>query len=420
MPSGFSLENALARLAHEEHLALLDCGAHPTAASYLTWGQSPQVLRSLDELQVSDGSAQLETNASWPREILGGALVQIDYGFPVGPYAKSTSSAAQAQLWPLDYYLTWQPQGCFLVAKDHQQALAKREELLQLVPQSLTLAPLASEIKAAWDQSHYQQCIAQIHNYIRHGDIYQVNLTMPFFTTLQEKPNQDLAIYITLRQQSPAPYSAFFRNGVHSILSHSPERFLSADGTRCTSNPIKGTCKRLVGQEAQQRQYLESSEKDRAELAMIIDLVRNDLGRIAESGSVQVEEQRAIMDLPYVHHAYGKIACTLKPDTTHADLLAASFPAGSIIGAPKIRAMDIIQELESHERGAYCGAFGWLGGQNACELAVAIRTMQIHAQSVRFDAGGGIVIDSQADAEWQELNDKASAMRQSLMEASRA
>lgn len=419
MPSGFSLENALARLAEEEHLALLDCGVHPTAGSYLTWGQEPRTCSELSELNVNYGHAQLEPQASWPRTLHGGALVQIDYGFPVGPWATSNQQA-QARIWPLDHYLTWQPQGCFLMAKDEQQAAAHYSDLMRRSEHTLQLAALQSDIHAAWDQAHYRNCIEHIHQYISQGDIYQVNLTMPFFAKLDQSPQQDLAIYQVLRQQSPAPYSAFFRQGQNSILSHSPERFLSSDGKRCVSNPIKGTCKRIVGQDDTQRHVLETSEKDRAELAMIIDLVRNDLGRIAHSGSVQVEEKRAIMDLPYVHHAYGKISCALRSGCTHADLLAATFPAGSIIGAPKIRAMDIIQELEQQHRGAYCGAFGWLGADAACELAVAIRCMQIQDQDIRFDAGGGIVIDSQADAEWQELNDKASAMRRSLMEASHA
>jgi anthranilate synthase component 1 len=264
-----------------------------------------------------------------------------------------------------------------------------------------------------WTQQDYQQRIDEILKYIRSGDVYQVNLTMPFQGQCSSR-NQDVSIYLQLREYSPAPYAAFFRRAGHSIISHSPERFLSAHQQHCSSHPIKGTRKRIAGHEQSIRNELLHAEKDRAELDMIMDLVRNDLGRIAEPGSVHVDNARTLLDLPYVHHAAGHISCRLQSDCRHRDLFSACFPAGSITGAPKIRAMEIISELEALPRGAYCGCFGWLGADYRCELAVAIRTMQLDDQQIRIDAGGGIVIDSQAPSEWLELNDKASAMQQSL------
>lgn len=200
-----------------------------------------------------------------------------------------------------------------------------------------------------------------------------------------------------------------WRQGGREIISHSPELFLNQRGRQVVSEPIKGTRRRVPGHEAAVRTELLQAGKDNAELAMIVDLVRNDLGRIATPGTVHVRDRLAVMDLPYVHHLYAAVTAELLPGHNLPDLLAAAFPAGSITGAPKIKAMEILQELEVAERGPYCGSIGWWGS-DACCLSVAIRTMVVEQGTVRFDAGGGIVADSDPAAEWQEVLAKAGPM----------
>ncbi len=250
--------------------------------------------------------------------------------------------------------------------------------------------------------------------YIAAGDIYQANLTVPFRATLQAGAHRDLALFLALAAASPAPFAAFFRGaGGRSVVSHSPECFLALRGGALASAPIKGTRRRVAGAEAATRAALLGADKDRAELAMIVDLVRNDLGRVAAPGSVRVASPARVLDLPYVHHLVARITARLAPGLGAGDAIRAAFPAGSITGAPKLRAMQIIAELEAGPRGPYCGAFGWLGGGDA-ELAVAIRTLVVDGDGVRLDAGGGIVADSVPAAEWDEVHAKAAAMAAAL------
>ena len=286
------------------------------------------------------------------------------------------------------------------------------------------LPALAGRLTGVWDAAGHRRRIERIHDYIVAGDIYQANLTMPFRGWLAPGDHRDLALFLALTGQSPAPFSAFFRGGDaggrapeagnRSVISHSPECFLKLRGDRVASEPIKGTVRRVPSREAEIRAALLASAKDRAELAMIVDLVRNDLGRTAVPGSVVVAEPARVMDLPHVHHLVARVEARLRSDQTTADTIAAAFPAGSITGAPKIRAMQIIRELESGPRGPYCGVFGWLGANGDADLAVAIRTLAVTGDEVRLDAGGGIVADSDPAAEWDELRAKASAMARVL------
>jgi anthranilate/para-aminobenzoate synthase component I len=220
-------------------------------------------------------------------------------------------------------------------------------------------------------------------------------------------------LFLRLLDASPAPFSALLRDRQRSVISHSPELFLALGGRTLVSEPIKGT-RRRGGDEARARADLLSSPKDRAELAMIVDLVRNDLGRVAEPGSVQVVEAARVMDLPYAHHLVARIRARLRAGLGLGEALGAAFPAGSITGAPKVRAMQIIDQLEAGPRGPYCGAFGWIDRSGDAQLAVAIRTLVLEGDQVRLDAGGGIVADSDPEAEWQEVRTKAAGMAAAL------
>jgi para-aminobenzoate synthetase component 1 len=256
-------------------------------------------------------------------------------------------------------------------------------------------------------------------DYIAAGDVFQVNLAQRFTGPFKGSPR---AFYAQLCKQSPAWYGAFgelTRFDAHepqrTLASISPELFLEIDANRrVTTRPIKGTRPSSASAD-----MLRDSDKDRAELAMIVDLMRNDLGRVCSYGSIKVDDARSIESHPTVHHGVATISGQLHPSRDLVDLLRATLPGGSITGAPKVRAMQIIDELEPARRGPYCGAIGMIHGQQAV-FNIAIRTVMIEQNQMngtgRADvwAGGGIVADSDPDSEYQEMLDKAKAMREAL------
>jgi para-aminobenzoate synthetase component 1 len=223
-------------------------------------------------------------------------------------------------------------------------------------------------------------------------------------------------VYRRLRDASPAPWGAWMRLGGPEILSISPELFLSKTGDVVSTRPIKGTRPRSSDPAEDARLYaeLEASEKDRAELAMIVDLLRNDLGRVARTGSVRVVEGRSIHAHPTVFHAVATVEASVGRDVHAADLVRATMPGGSITGAPKIRAMEILEELEDVRRGPYCGSAGWFGYDGDLRLNILIRTLVVHGEEVSFHVGGGIVADSDPAAEYEETLVKARAMISAL------
>ena len=265
-------------------------------------------------------------------------------------------------------------------------------------------APLLSNFTA----TAYQQAVARVIEYIRAGDVFQVNLSQRF--TLGLGARKPCEIYDRLLDKYPAWYGAFLQTDTHALLSNSPELFLrvqpESDGRRIITRPIKGT--RPLG--AGMREALARSVKDQAELNMIVDLERNDLGRVCRIGSIRVSEPRVIETHPTVYHGAATVEGTLRDDVGLVDLLRATFPGGSVTGAPKIRAMQIIDELEPVRRGPYCGAIGYLSVDGHIELNVAIRTMIVEQGRVHIPVGGGIVADSDPVAEYEETLVKAQAM----------
>ncbi len=259
------------------------------------------------------------------------------------------------------------------------------------------------------DRHAYRECFNRILDYIGAGDCYQVNLARRFSAAVE---GDSWAGYQALRALNPAPCSAYLNTPAAQILSASPERFLSVRGNVVETRPIKGTRPRDLDTDTDQRlaRELLASSKDRAENIMIVDLLRNDLGKVCEFGSVETRVLCALESFATVHHLVSTVTGRLAPERHALDVLRACFPGGSITGAPKIRAMQIIEELERERRGVYCGAIGYIGFDGAMDVNVAIRTM-VHANGqVRFWAGGGIVADSVVDAEYQETLDKAAAM----------
>ena len=248
----------------------------------------------------------------------------------------------------------------------------------------------------------------RIRRYIRAGDVYQVNLARRITRT---RPSSTAARVEALRRRYPAPFAARVGLGEgREILSNSPELFLRRRGDRVETHPIKGTFPAGPGARAR----LARSAKDRAELAMIVDLERNDLGRVCRTGSVRVETERRFLQLPTVVHSSAVVRGRLEPGTDTVDLLRAVFPGGSVTGAPKVRAMEIIEELEPVRRGPYCGAIGWIAPGGDLELSLAIRVALVDGGGLHVYAGGGIVADSEPAKEFRETEAKVRAFQDLL------
>lgn len=262
-------------------------------------------------------------------------------------------------------------------------------------------------------KSSYISAIKKAKEYIRAGDIYQVNLSQRFKVTLNTDP---FDLYRILRTINPAPFSCFLNFGDVRVVSASPERFLKKEASHIQTRPIKGTRPRGSGssEDARLKKELMASIKDRAENLMIIDLERNDLGRICEYGSVRVTEFMACEEYATVFHLVSTVEGTLKPGVDAIDCLINCFPGGSITGAPKIRSMQIIEELEPVKRSIYTGSVGYIGFNGNMDTSIVIRTFIIKGQEAYFQVGGGIVYDSDPEKEYQETLDKAKALIEAI------
>jgi len=275
-------------------------------------------------------------------------------------------------------------------------------------------------LRSNFTRESYRAMVLRAKEYIAAGDVYQVNLSQRFQCEATATAPE---VYLALRTSNPAPYGAYLDIGDAQILSSSPECFLNIYDRHVVTRPIKGTSPR----ESDPKELLRSP-KDNAELLMITDLERNDLGKVCEFGSVSVRELRRVETFATVHHLVATVEGRLRRDVSHVDCVRACFPGGSITGAPKIRAMEIVDELEPHARGVYCGAIGYFGPNNVSHFNIAIRTVVYVGRASRlssnmhqtggtpvlpaggrltFHAGGGIVADSEPEAEYDETLAKA-------------
>jgi len=269
-------------------------------------------------------------------------------------------------------------------------------------------------IRSSFTRAAYLKGVERVREYIFAGDIFQANLSQRFEAPLSESP---WALYRRLRERNPAPFAAFLDFPGVAVLSASPERFLRVDSDcRVETRPIKGTRPRGLGPEhdAALGQALAESAKDRAENLMIVDLMRNDLSRVCAPGTVRVAELFALEQYATVHHLVSTVVGQLAPGADALDLLRAAFPGGSITGAPKLRAMEIIAELEPSRRGVYCGSIGYWSVTGELDTSIAIRTAVVRNGRVYFNAGGGIVADSDPEDEYQETLDKARGLIDAL------
>lgn len=277
-------------------------------------------------------------------------------------------------------------------------------ELARVRPGSYARAgtPFAAPVQAGYERGAYLDAIRRIQEYILAGDVYQVNLTQRFYAAIGDASAWEL--YKRLMAINPAPFAGYLRFGEVAILSASPERFLRVQGAKVETCPIKGTVRRGAKPEEDetQRRWLLGSAKNRAELAMIVDLMRNDLGRVCQPGSIQVQDFPRLESFASVHHLVGTVTGELEQGRSVLDLIRASFPGGSITGAPKIRAMEIIEELEPVRRGIFMGAIGYLGFNGSSDLNIAIRTMLIQNGRAFMQVGGGVVADSIPEEEYEE------------------
>lgn len=274
----------------------------------------------------------------------------------------------------------------------------------------------ALELRSSFTHRGYLDAVARVRDYIIAGDIFQANLSQRFHAPLTEPAFE---LYARLRQGNPAAFAAYLEFGELGVLSASPERFLrlDANGRHVETRPIKGTRPRGLGpmHDAALGRALSESGKDRAENVMIVDLLRNDLSRVCRPGTVRVPELFALEQHPTVHHLVSTVVGELDPACDAVDLLRAAFPGGSITGAPKVRAMEIIAELEPSQRGVYCGSIGYLSTTGAMDTSIVIRTYLALRGRVYFQAGGGIVADSDPELEYRETLDKARALIVALL-----
>jgi anthranilate synthase component 1 len=284
---------------------------------------------------------------------------------------------------------------------------------LDAAPAAIAALPSATQVDEEPPQ-RYLDGVARVHDYLRAGDVFQVNLSRRWQARFAA-PVAPAALYGALRRANPAPFAALWQQPGWAVASSSPERLVQVRDGHVQTRPIAGTRPRLLGDdEAARIRELVGHPKERAEHVMLIDLERNDLGRVCVPGSVAVDEFMTVESYAHVHHLVSNVHGRLRADATPAQVIAATFPGGTITGCPKVRCMEIIAELEAEGRGAYTGAIGYLDRNGDMDLNILIRTMTVHGERVGLRAGAGIVIDSVAASELDEARAKARGLLRAL------
>ena len=274
----------------------------------------------------------------------------------------------------------------------------------------------AAGVTSNFSREGYLRAVQRVIDYVHAGDVFQVNLSQRLLAPAR---NHSVALYQRLRRCNPAPFAGYFDLGPHQIVSASPERFLRVSGRQVETRPIKGTRPRSGDADvdrATEAQLL-ASEKDRAENVMIVDLLRNDLSRACTTSSVQVSQLCEVEAYQHVLHLVSAVRGQLRKECSTVDLIRAAFPGGSITGAPKVRAMEIIAELEPTARGAYCGSLGYLGFDGSADLSILIRTITAGGGWWQFPVGGGVVAQSIPEQEYEETWNKAEGLLRALNDA---
>lgn len=363
----------------------------------------------LDQLEQPDQPDVIEATRDLP--FLGGLIGYWSYDLGGKSHATSSDHQShpvtlpQARLGLYDWCITLDhvAQQTWLIATpERQQQVA---DWLAQPPTPAGHFQLCNGFQAELSHADYVSRFNAVQRYIRAGDCYQINLAQRFFADYQ---GDEWQAYLQLRAATPTPFSGFMAWDDKAVLSLSPERFIQCRNGQVETRPIKGT--RARGQTIEDDQALAeellNSSKDRAENVMIVDLLRNDLGRVCQPGSINVPQLCHLESYPNVHHLVSVVQGTLAENHTPLSLLEAAFPGGSITGAPKIRAMQIISELEPCQRSVYCGSLGYVDIRGSMDTSIAIRTMVAESGRLHVWGGGGLVADSQADEEYTETLDK--------------
>lgn len=346
---------------------------------------------AVDDLRLPDCVVYFYDRLFWFEPATGGLLITSS-GLPLPPGAAREQRALERL-----------QEGRDLVSRARLTGGSRPPELPHIEP----------SLDSNMSKAQYCKALEAVLEYIAAGDIYQANISQRFATQLSGDP---WALYRRLRSRFPAPFGAYLHCGPFQVLSNSPERFLLVEGDQISTCPIKGTRPRgmTVEDDARIIGQLRRDPKERAEHVMIVDLERNDLGRICQVGSVHVERFETIETYHTLHHMVSTVAGTLEAGTDPIDCLRATFPGGSITGAPKIRAMEIIDEVEPTARGLYTGAIGFIGFSGGMELNIAIRTAMVTGGRIYFQTGGGIVADSSPAKEYDETLLKAETFFRTL------
>ncbi len=395
---GLSPVEVAGQLRHLDGLVFFD-----TAGNFPTGSSRPVSVIAANPRQVLRGNIHVSADLEILRAALAdGPEISGDHGLPVGGLCGWVDYEGDFVFGDYPEMLVYSHRDAtWWEIGDLSTRLRDSSGSAEISP----FTPLAS-------RGTFTSGVARIKEWIAAGHIYQANLSQAFTATVTVTGDL-FSLYETLRDASPAPMAAYLNLDGREILSSSPETFLKISGRGIETRPIKGTRPRFADPDEDRRSAyeLQTSAKEIAELVMITDLLRNDLGQVCEFGSVEVTEMLQLETLAQVHHLVSTVTGTLRPETDALTALAACFPGGSITGAPKKRAMEIIRELERAPRGVYCGAIGWLGYNGESSLSIAIRTLVRTSNELVYQVGSGIVADSDPDKEYEETLHKAAGIR---------
>lgn len=396
---GMSPVEVAARLAHLEGLVFFDTAGNPPSGA-----TRPLSVIAARPVRVLTGNCRNSADLESLRAASEGVAVPRDTGFPMGGVCGWVDYEGDFVFGEYPEMLvyshadqSWWETGSLSAALGAQPAVAA--EGAEISP----FRPLKS-------RENFTSGVELIKEWIAAGHIYQANLSQAFEA---EVSGGLFPLYEVLREASPAPLAAYLNLHGREVLSSSPETFLKISGRGIETRPIKGTRPRFADHDEDRRSAyeLQTSAKEISELVMITDLLRNDLGQVCEFGSVEVSEMLQLETLAQVHHLVSTVTGTLRPEVDALSALVACFPGGSITGAPKKRAMEIISELERAPRGIYCGAIGWLGYNGESSFSIAIRTLVRTGDRVVYQVGAGIVADSDPEKEYEETLHKAAGIR---------
>lgn len=393
---GLSPVEVAGRLRHLEGLVFFD-----TAGNLPSGSTQPISVIAANPCRIWRGKIHVAQDLQNLRRALAtGTKLSSDQGFPVGGLCGWIDYEG-------DFVFGEYPE---MLIYSHRDRTWSETGTLSNRFQSTPGTASISDFSPLTPREDFISRVARIKEWIAAGHIYQANLSQAFAATVR---GDLFSLYEHLRDTSPAPMAAYLSLDGREILSSSPESFLKISGRGIETRPIKGTRPRFADSDEDRRSAyeLQTSAKEISELVMITDLLRNDLGQVCEFGTVEVSEMLQLETLAQVHHLVSTVTGTLRPECDTLTAIAACFPGGSITGAPKKRAMEIIQELEQAPRGIYCGAIGWLGYNGESSLSIAIRTLVSDGNRLVYQVGAGIVADSDPEKEYEETLHKATGIR---------